>query len=790
MRYSQEKWVFLVCAIFVFAVCWATQGWAQGPIRVEVVETEDGWGLRRDGKPYHIQGAGGMGSLEMLAACGGNSNRTWGVDASTRQRLDEAHRNGITVAVGIWLEHERHGFDYSDETLVQKQFDKVLEAVEELKDHPAVLLWGVGNEMEGYESGDDPRIWSHVENLCREIKKRDPHHPVMSVVAEIKASKIKAINELCPSLDLVGINSYAGAASLPERYRELGGKKPYVVTEFGPRGTWEVGKNNIDAIEEPTSSEKAKTYRETLESLQSDPMCVGSYAFLWGDKQEATPTWFGLLMPSGKKTNAVDTLVEIWTGKPPEFPCPVIEKLEIVGGNTVAGGDRVKFVLKSSDPKYRTCSFDWVLRADAQQYITGGDKQAEPPVFKGAVKMSGPDGAEVVMPTLGGLYRLYVYVDNGKGVATANVPLLVSGKDLENPGGGAKLPYVVYDEATAPSVYAPSGFMGDAPSIKVDLESTDQPKFGKTCASCTFSSPDNWGGVVWQNPENDWGDQPGGLDLDGARKLTFWVRGAKGGETVKFGFGLIPRNKEFYDTAKKEMEVRLETEWKQVVIDVAGMDLRRIKSGFYWVVGAHGEPVQFFLDRIRFEGDTKTAQPEMESSAEATAESPAGANKNLPYVLYEEATVAGEFVPSGWMGDTTAIKLVTDDTNSPRAGNQCIRCEFDAKGWGGVVWQSPENDWGDKPGGVNLQGAKELMFWARGERGGETVKFGFGLIGKDKPYFDTAKKEQEFQLTADWKPYSISLEGLDLTRIKTGFSWVVADPSQPVKFYLDSIRYK
>ena len=173
MRYSQKTTVFLACAILVLAASWASPGLAQGPIRVEVVETEDGWGLRRDGKPYPIQGAGGMGSLEMLAACGGNSNRTWGVDASTRQRLDEAHRNGITVAVGIWLEHERHGFDYSDEALVQKQFDKVLEAVEELKDHPAVLLWGVGNEMEGYESGDDPQIWNHVEKLCQEIKKRD-----------------------------------------------------------------------------------------------------------------------------------------------------------------------------------------------------------------------------------------------------------------------------------------------------------------------------------------------------------------------------------------------------------------------------------------------------------------------------------------------------------------------------------------------------------------------------------------------------------------------------------------
>ena len=48
------------------------------------------------------------------------------------------------------------------------------------------------------------------------------------------------LHRLCPDIDIVGINSYGGAASVPERYRKAGGTKPYILTEFGPPGRWEI----------------------------------------------------------------------------------------------------------------------------------------------------------------------------------------------------------------------------------------------------------------------------------------------------------------------------------------------------------------------------------------------------------------------------------------------------------------------------------------------------------------------------------------------------------------------
>ncbi len=107
-------------------------------------------------------------------------------------------------------------------------------------------------------------------------------------------------------------------------------------------------------------------------------------------------------------------------------------------------------------------------------------------------------------------------------------------------------------------------------------------------------------------------------------------------------------------------------------------------------------------------------------------------------------------------------------------------------GWGGVAWQDPPNDWGALPAGLDLRGASRLSFRARGEKGGESVKFGLGLIGRDPKYPDTARVESgEVTLSQKWRHFVVDLEGADLERVKTGFDWVAA---APVTFYLDSVR--
>ena len=574
-----------------------------GPAVVRVEQSADGFTLTRDDKPYAINGGGGDGSLKALADAGGNSVRTWGADKAGAA-LDDAQKHGLTVTVGIWLGHRRHGFDYDSADQVAKQLEDAKAVVRKYKDHPALLMWGLGNEMEGYEKGDDAAIWSAVECLAAEVKRIDPDHPTMTGLAEIGGDRVKNVHRLCPSIDVVGINAYGGAASVAERYRKAGGKKPFVLTEYGPAGSWESPKTAWGAPIEKSSTEKAKSYRDIYKStVAAKDLCLGSYAFTWGFKQEATATWFGLFLPDGSKLGGVDALTEAWSGKPPADRCPAITSLTISGPPEVEPGATVKAILKASDPEGTPLKVEWRLVGETLKPSIGGDAEAAPPSYPKAVVASSASSAEVRMPDGGGGYRLFAYARDGRGgAAVANVPLLVKGPAATAKAKPATLPLIVYAEAADAPPYAPSGYMGNAQAIAMEPLCADDPHSGKTCLRVDYSAKTDWGGVVWQSPADDWGDKPGGLDLSGATSLSFWARGAKGGEVVTFEFGILGKDKPFPDSGGGKLDkVALTAEWTRYAIDVKGQDLSRIKTGFAWVLAADGKPVTFYLDDVRFD---------------------------------------------------------------------------------------------------------------------------------------------------------------------------------------------
>ena len=570
-------------------------------IQVEVVETAPGqWQLLRGGHPYFVKGAGGDGPKDMLAAAGANTFRTWGVGPDLGAQLDEAQALGLTVVVGHWLGHPRHGFDYNDLDMVTEQFERVRRDVLAYRDHPALLLWAIGNEMEGFAEGDDAAVWSHVQALAAMIKDLDPNHPTMTVTAEIGGRRVQAVHSLCPDIDIMGINSYGGLPSLPQRYRRLRGTKPIIITEFGPPGTWEIAMNEFGAPPELTSTEKAAVYRDAYAAgcLEAGGLCLGGFAFTWGFKVEATSTWYGMFLPNGDKLAAVDAMTEIWSGAPPANLCPEIRSFGLVGPNVVQRGDTVQVALDITDAEGADVQVQWLVRGESEDYFTGGDAQVAPFELDGIIVDSSPTAATLVMPG-GGIYRLYLLASDGSGGgAAATVPIKVEG--LPGPVQ-VKLPVAVYaDGASQP--WASSGWMGGFDALTLDPESKVAPHSGPTCLEVLYDAPGMWVGVAWQHPANDWGDQPGGFDLTGAKKLTFWARGKEGGEKVDFGVGLLGSDKKYPDSAKAELKgVKLKQEWKRYSIDLDDQDLTRIKTPFVWTMGGRGRPVTFYLDDIRFE---------------------------------------------------------------------------------------------------------------------------------------------------------------------------------------------
>ncbi|MDG1260280.1 MAG: hypothetical protein P8H59_06525 [Flavobacteriales bacterium] len=419
---------FLATFICLLVVCSAQ---AQGPAKVEIKQQNDQWTLLKNGEPYYVNGAGGHVRMDVVVECGGNTIRTWGLD-NAKQILDEAHSHGLMVMLGLWMAHERHGFDYSDEWAVEDQVIGFTQAVKELKDHPALLLWGVGNEVDLFYS--DLNVWTATERIAAMIHEVDPNHPTCAVTAGIDVAEIQLIQSMAPSVDILGINTYGGIDGLSTQIDLYGWTKPYLVTEWGPTGHWEVAKTSWGAPIEESSTEKATAYHNRyLQGIAADKeQCMGSFVFHWGQKQETTPTWYGVFLESGEKTQAIDVLHTVWSGKEPSTKAPEISVYKINGstkedGPKLAGGQKVKVELEYSDADNDVTAVDWELLPESTDIKAGGDVEERPDAIAGAVTYSMTSGAATLdVPAVSGPYRLFVYVRDKDGkVATSNIPFWV-----------------------------------------------------------------------------------------------------------------------------------------------------------------------------------------------------------------------------------------------------------------------------------------------------------------------------------------------------------------------------
>ena len=166
---------------------------------------------------------------------------------------------------------------------------------------------------------------------------------------------------------------------------------------------------------------------------------------------------------------------------------------------------------------------------------------------------------------------------------------------------------------------------------------------------------------------------------------------------------------------------------------------------------------------------------------------PAAEAKVRLFTVYADANdpFSAHFVPSGWMGDAKDVTLRTDSSDDPHSGSTCIKIVYrrapkTLNGWAGIVWQHPENNWGDVAGaGIDLSATTQLTFWARGERGGERIEE-FKVGGTKGPHPDSDEaKIGPVVLTDTWKHYRIDLKGKDLTHIIGGFVWAANLKNNP-----------
>jgi hypothetical protein len=428
------RYLAAIPLLFLVTACAPGQENAEAPIRVEVRKTADGYVLMRGGTPYAVKGAGmGRDDIQRFVGHGGNSIRTWSTAndyQDTRELLETAHAHGVTVALGLSMTAERHGFDYDDPEAVARQLETIREEVLEYRDHPAVLFWLVGNELN--HSYTNPAVWDAVNEVAEMIHELDPNHPVTTPISGFKPDVIAEIQARAPAVDFISFQLYGSLFGLPERIAGTGFDGPFMVTEWGTIGYWEMEKTSWGTPTELTSSEKADVYlRAHNEVLATfDGQLIGSYAFLWGQKQERTPTWFGMLTEAGEETETVDVMHKIWTGSWPANRTPRVNSIRLDGKSyeesvVLAAGESYEVAFDVVDPDGDALTFLWEVKLESESRKSGGDREERLPNLEGL--LSEPDVSQTILTvTRPGKYRLFAYAYDGNGhAAHANIPFLV-----------------------------------------------------------------------------------------------------------------------------------------------------------------------------------------------------------------------------------------------------------------------------------------------------------------------------------------------------------------------------
>ena len=406
----------------------------EGPVKVQIVETNGSYRLYVDHKPFYIKGAGiEYGSQEKLKEHGGNSFRTWTTDngqESGQKILDRALTNGLYVAMGLDVDHERRGFDYDNTNAVARQFAQLMALVGEYKDHPALIIWVIGNEL---NMEKNPKVWDAVNDLSKAIHRIDPNHLTTTALAGFKPETVNLVKTRAPDLDFLSFQMYYDIINLPRYLREAAWDKPYLVTEWGATGHWEVGKTAWGAPIENDSTTKADLYKLRYQKviLSDQKLCLGSYVFLWGNKQERTPTWYGMFLETGEETAPVDVMHYFWTGSWPANRCPRLEGAWLDGKTAnqnvrLKAGQTYTAKTAASDPDQNPLTYRWEVMAESTERKIGGDAESKPAPVPGLIAAPAVSEISLQAPNQAGAYRLFVYAFDGHGhAAHANIPFYV-----------------------------------------------------------------------------------------------------------------------------------------------------------------------------------------------------------------------------------------------------------------------------------------------------------------------------------------------------------------------------
>lgn len=395
---------------------------------VKVEGSQGAWRLTVDGSPYTVKGltwgpavADAGKYMPDVKSMGVNTIRTWGTDATTKPLLDSAAGHGIKVIAGFWLQpgggpgsggcvNYLTDTDYKNNMLAE--FPKW---VETYKDHAGVLMWNVGNEsvlgLQNCYSGDALEqqrnaYTTFVNDITKNIHAVDPNHPVTSTDAWTGAWPYYKKN--APDLDLYAVNSYGAVCDIRKTWEDGGFDKPYIVTEGGPAGEWEVPDDANGVPDEPADVAKAEGYGSAWQCVTGHTgVALGATLFHYGTEYDFGGVWFNLL-PAGQKRLSYYAVKEAYGADTSgDNTPPVITGMTVGNASAVQAGKPFTVKASVSDPDGDALTHQILV---GSKYIDNSGQLTDAQFTD-----KGNGTFEVTAPDRLGVWKVYLKTSDGKG---------------------------------------------------------------------------------------------------------------------------------------------------------------------------------------------------------------------------------------------------------------------------------------------------------------------------------------------------------------------------------------
>ena len=239
----------------------------------------DGQAFRIQGVCWNPVGRGGVHPADLdfagfaasdaalMRAAGINAVRTYETITDTAV-LDALHAAGIRVLNMIYT------WGGDEPSVVDAR-------VEAVKDHPAILMWVLGNEWNYnglYVGLSHQESIDAINEAAARIRAIDDTHPIASIYGEIPSQETV---EAMPEIDVWGINAYRGLSfgNLFEQFEAVS-DKPMFLGEYGA----DAYDANQGAVNLEAQADATRALTEEILDHSAAGRCLGGTIFEWADE--------------------------------------------------------------------------------------------------------------------------------------------------------------------------------------------------------------------------------------------------------------------------------------------------------------------------------------------------------------------------------------------------------------------------------------------------------------------------------------------------------------------------